>query len=330
MATLQPHQEEIVRALRARADAKNPKPGLSYQADIVVRRMVTKLANVAGVRRLTSHSATFIRAIEEINRKGMESFLPRDNKRIETTIAALARWLDIAHVIPKPAPQAALPPLPPLVRHKALRRIRIGGDWLEEYGIERDDRALIAMTGDVRHGELGYFKVKHIWGNHNTLAFAYECDETCLQWETLGRGICLRIRLDRCNANHSEASRHDGGAEAFGRIVAVERRRKPVETTLNIRPYDEREGGPTTSFEDDGRVVEERVCVEQPKIADTETQGRLAKLHRRLEKLDEEDDQIIRCSERFKIEKEIFDLEHSSVSPADEEWPEYIGEGGAA
>lgn len=329
-ATLQPHHEEIGRALRARADAKNPNPELSYQADIVVKRLVTKLANIAGVRRLIGHSTTFIRAVEEINRRGREGFLPRDNRMIEATISGLARWLDIAHVIPKPAPKA-LPPLPPLVRHKALRRVRIGGDWLEEYGIERDDRALIAMTGDVRHGELAYFKIKHRYGSHNTLAFAYECDETCHERDGLGRGLCLRTWLDRCTAHHSERGAYSGGAEAFGRIVAVERNRKPVETTLNLRPYDEREGGPTTYFQNDKCPAEQFISAPPPEIAAAEMKRRIGELHERIAELDKHDEYAdCNSSRRFQLLKEIYDFEQASVSPVGDEWPEYIGEGEAA
>ncbi len=59
----------------------------------------------------------------------------------------------------------------------------------------------------------------------------------------------------------------------------------------------------------------------------SECQSKLASLRQRLERLDEEDDQIIRCSERYRIEREIYDLEHP-VASADE-WPEYIMVGGA-
>jgi hypothetical protein len=36
----------------------------------------------------------------------------------------------------------------------------------------------------------------------------------------------------------------------------------------------------------------------------------IAEIRRRLDRLNEEDDQIIRCSERYKLEKQLYDLEH--------------------
>jgi hypothetical protein len=58
--------------------------------------------------------------------------------------------------------------------------------------------------------------------------------------------------------------------------------------------------------------------------------AKIKALRERLERLGKEDDQIIRCSERFRIETEIYNLEHPlAEEETSEEWPEVIGEGGA-
>jgi hypothetical protein len=114
------------------------------------------------------------------------------------------------------------------------RRVRFGLKTFTQYGINFGDTAIVAMnTDEVRMGELGYFSIKAPYGqgNFNQFAFLCESDEACNAW-TPKTGICLRA------VKHSCLGRHEG--EPYGRVCAVERDRKPVETTLELRPYDER------------------------------------------------------------------------------------------
>jgi hypothetical protein len=75
------------------------------------------------------------------------------------------------------------------------------------------------------------------------------------------------------------------------------------------------------------QTIVRRIKVERgttPELEATRREARLRQLRARLEKLDHEDDQIIRCTQRFQLEKQIYDLEHA---PDTEEWPEVIGGG---
>jgi hypothetical protein len=320
-APLASHLEEIAQALRSRADAKNPARALSYQASIVVRREVTKLAKLAGVRRLVNHSATFTRALVELD--GRELTLLSQRRALASGIDILARWLDLAHVLPKLEPKAKKE-LPPLKRHKAIRRFKLNGNWLEDWGAEMGDRLLVAMTGDVKPGEVGYVRITQFWGDggerwseyYNTFCFVCEVDETCMEWAGAKGNTCLRNYGKRCMGRHAGEGTNTE-VYAFGRVCGVERDRRPLETTLELRPYDEREGGPTTRI--DGPVPRATSAeAEKPKV-DADTARRLSELRARLKRLDEEDDQIIRCTDRFKLETEIYDIEH----PKEPDWNDW-------
>jgi len=309
--------EEIAKALRSRADAKNPGRALSYQASIVVRREVTKLANLAGIRRLVGHSATFTRALIELD--GRELTLLSQRRALASSINILARWLDLEHLLPKAEPKPKKE-LPPLKRHKAIRRFRLNGNWLEDWGAEMGDRLLVAMTGDVKPGEVGYVRITNHWkwgsDYYDAFHFVCEVDETCIEWARPKGNVCLRNYGKRCMGNHAGEGT-DREVYAFGRICGVERDRRPLETTLGLRPYDEREGGPTTRV--DGPAPRATSAeAEKPKV-DADTARRLSELRARLKRLDEEDDQIIRSTERFKLEKEIYDIEH----PKEPDWNDW-------
>lgn len=133
---------------------------------------------------------------------------------------------------------------------KGTRRIPITIKWLRWSGIQRGDKATIVMTGDVRVGELGYFS---IWGYqqaYKQLRFVFEQDDHCRLSHpstcTPG-GICLRERRGIDGFAHHCTNDHDG--IAYGRVCAVERDGRPVETKLDLRPYDEREGPATTRLD---------------------------------------------------------------------------------
>jgi hypothetical protein len=330
---LPPHLEAIEQAIRERADAKRPRAPLSKQGSIVVRRMVTRLANLAGVRRLASHAATFARAAAVLQAR--EFTRGSERAVYEGGIKTLAKWLGVIGSLPPVTKNTE--PLPALVRHKALRRRRVGSRMLEDYGVEPSDVAMVAMTGEVRPGELGYFEVSERYDSgarytHTALYFVAEVGPKCQQNEwTPQAGICLRYEADKCVGNHvgsfeapvlndfANIKRWDA-AHAYGRVVGFERRREPVETTLPLRPYDEREGGPTTSF----GVWPTATKPEQPtqgrQRRDSETEQKLAELRNRHDRLNH-DDEITDCSARFRLEKQIHDLEREASA---DEWPEYI------
>lgn len=238
---LAPHLEEIARSIRKRIDGK-PTEGFGTP-NLIVRRTVTRLATLAGTRRLNSHSETFRRALAELQSRE----LPRASQRreVEGGVRVIAEWLDLAGVLPAPAPKQKKK-LPPPERIKGIRRFKLNGNWLEEYGIEMGDRLLVAMTGDVKPGEVAYVCIKSPWGptghqTYNSFHFIHEVDETCLAWaREAGGTVCLRNYGGRCMGNHAgEGCRQD--MFAFGRVVGAERGRLPLEHTLPVRPYDERE-----------------------------------------------------------------------------------------
>lgn len=148
---------------------------------------------------------------------------------------------------------------------KVTRRIAVGVVAFESYGIERGDRAIIAMTGDVRVGELGYFETGSYWGgdgcprvlrSHSWFAFLCNQDKRCWPHYENGNGICLRSRLDRCEGQHGAEPYEERPIEppypgdvlvaTYGRVVAVERDGEAVGTSLSFRCLDERERATTT------------------------------------------------------------------------------------
>jgi hypothetical protein len=357
---LAPHLEEIARALRERADAKRPKAPLTYQASIVVRREVTKLARLAEVRRLNSHSTTFVRALTELKNKELPFASQR--RGLEGGINVLARWLGITDRMPKPE-QKQKKRLPSVKRLKGIRRFRHNGNWLEEYGVEMGDRLLVAMTGDVKPGEVGYVRITKTWGEHShyhdAFHFIHEVDETCIEWARSGGTICLRNYGNKCMGRHN-GEKDDGGQgtvfQALGRVVGVERDRREIETTLSIRPYDEREEPAGTWLQTNPTPVSDKErenllaavrqwgpdAVEEllrlvaegghskaeilrrvrKLIKNSPTDARIEELRERLRNLRDEGE-AWNESGVFQLEREIYDLEHADTTPADE-WPDVI------
>jgi hypothetical protein len=306
-------------------------------------------------------------------------------------------------------------------QYKVLRRVRVQVDRFSEYGIRLGDTAIIAMTGEVRLGELGYFSADYDSGPAKQFKFVVEQDEECKRFPSTYKpgGVCLRTYTQRCWGVHEGA--------AYGRVVAIERDRQTVETTLSLRPYDEREGPATTRLEvspwpegkekpttphaivkpratkplydirihddilanlglvrgdaplvypaDDlklgdaasvelrdqpcafvGRVVAidaESITLRNEDGDETlkrseivragridllnvpkrdaltgDERERVNKLRKRLDDLGGEDDQIIRCTARYEIEKQIFDIEHPTVEDPDD-WSAWEEEGEA-
>lgn len=88
--------EEIARLIKSSMDstAKNRKPELTYEGRIVVRREVTTLARVAGVRRLQSHHTTFRRALAKFeNQIASGDLCLADQRAGRLAIEHLWRWL---------------------------------------------------------------------------------------------------------------------------------------------------------------------------------------------------------------------------------------------
>ncbi|MGI9069123.1 MAG: hypothetical protein ACR2HX_22315 [Pyrinomonadaceae bacterium] len=138
-------------------------------------------------------------------------------------------------------------------QNKVTRRVRVSIKWLEPFGIQRGDTAIIAMTGDVQVGELGYFSIYHSQQNYNQFAFVCEPDSTCFDGyfdrPKEVDSVCLRERgIEKCHGHHH--------AEPYGRVVAIERKRQTVESLLTFRPLDGREQA-TTSIRRDMKDDEE-------------------------------------------------------------------------
>jgi hypothetical protein len=319
------HLEEIARAIRAKVDGKREGWG---SPNFSVRRTVTRLANLAGTRRLTSHSATFRRALAELQEKE----LPHASQRraVATSVANLARYLDLADVLPQTAAKPAKRPAPPK-RIKGIRRIKVNGNWLEEYGIEMNDRLYVAVNGDIKPGEFGYFEVHQVYDHgsgthlcHTSFFFLVERNDTCRKDDWIPQeGICLRAFSNRCTGLHvgsreepvlDDAFNHgiESSAQPIGRVVGVERDRQPIETTLPIRPFDEREAQ-TVKLDWNPEPRSGRVKKQKP---DANDQRRLSDLKRRLDSLD---DDITDCTARMTLEKAIYDLER----PKDPDWNDW-------
>jgi hypothetical protein len=329
--SLPAHLEEIAQAIRKKVDGQQ---GRNYDANAVIRRKVSRLATLAGTRRLVNYSATFRRAMTAL--QGKELPLASERREVKTAVAVIARWLDLAHILPAPdLKQRRRQPK----RIKGVRRIKVNGNWLEEYGIEMNDRLLVAMTGDVRAGELGYFEFRQAFASgarycHRAFFFLAERNGTCRE-HAEREGVCLRTYANRCAGLHIGAEGQgiantlpiDGrkaiilthSAVFFGRVVGAERDGKAVDTTLPIlRPYDEREEA-TMSLAD----VPWPENKTPPRTQESKPEdSRLSELRARLAALDEEDEQILRGTERFRLEKEIYDLEHEQDI---DEWPDVIG-----
>ncbi|HEX7318652.1 MAG TPA: hypothetical protein VF297_32385 [Pyrinomonadaceae bacterium] len=368
--TLAPHIEEIARAIQKRIDGK-PEEGFGTP-NLIVRRTCTRLARLAGTRRLTSHSATFRRALAELQEKELPHASQR--REVEGAVRVIAEWLDLTGLLPKPAPKPAKKRTPPK-RIKGVKRIRVGGNWLEEYGIEMNDRLLVAMNGDIRPGEFGYFEVHQAYDHgegthlcHSSFFFLVERDDACHTYEwTPQEGVCLRTFASKCDGKH-KGSREEpviddyGGygiqnyAHAFGRVIGAERDGQPIETTLPIRPYDEREEPTPTQFKTTVAPVSDeeretllasvrefgpdaigellRLIAEgnhskseilrrvRKLIKKPEAGKRIEELRERLRELKDEGE-AHNESGIFKLEREIYDLEHPEEASDWNDWSKW-------
>lgn len=209
------------------------------------------------------------------------------------------------------------------------------------------DRLLVAMTGEVKPGELGYFEYHHCYDSgadyrHRSFFFVAERGRTCRE-SAAKAGVCLRTFVDNCDGRHvgSEDEPVRGSlqtivwwdsATPYGRVVGAERDRRPLETTLPVRPYDEREGGPKTFLRQSRSSDAEhgpKDSPPEPRDLAPEQKQRIRELRERIKRIDEEDN--YRDEGRlFRLEREIYDLEHPAPAPDELDWPEYIGVKGGA
>jgi len=154
---------------------------------------------------------------------------------------------------------------------KPTRRIPVTIKWLRWSGILRGDKATVVMTGDVRVGELGYFSIRGHSQAYKQLRFVYGQDDRCRRAHPstyTPDGICLRERRGVDGRFYECTGDHD--ALAYGRVCAVERDGQPVETKLDLRPYDEREGPATTRLDVDAPPDTERKEVRSERTRTTE------------------------------------------------------------
>ena len=101
--TVEQHAE-IAALIKSSVDskAKNPTPYLTYHGRIVVRREVTTMARVVGVRRLTGHAKTFTNALAEFERK-QAAGVAVDERTFYLCVEHLWRWLHGYVRPPEPA-----------------------------------------------------------------------------------------------------------------------------------------------------------------------------------------------------------------------------------
>lgn len=132
-------------------------------------------------------------------------------------------------------------------QRKPTRRVRVNVKRFEEYGIERGDRATYLTDGEIGIGDFGFFSIPYQDYRYDTLAFVCEQDKTCVDGYYSGgartpEDVCLRYHPSRCDGHHH--------AEAYGRVIAIERHGQAVETLLDLRAAAERDR--RTSYPDAG------------------------------------------------------------------------------
>jgi hypothetical protein len=170
--------------------------------------------------------------------------------------------------------------------YRVLRRVHVSVKRFQQYGIERGDTAIIAMTGEVRIGELGYFETRDSRSHpYKQFLFVTEQDKDCELWkdaETSPGGICLRGFKQSCWGIHDDA--------AFGRVVAILRKGREVKTKITFRPYDECEGPATTRLEESPRANVDTTAKRLRAVYEPDGKymgGNLNRISRRLNKLAE-------------------------------------------
>ena len=173
----------------------------------------------------------------------------------------------------------------------ALIALHLDNESLASFGIRASDTPICVRTSDVRAGDL---------------AIAEMPDGTmiCGLYRTAPGG---RFTI----TNDQDANTFREGQPA-GRVIAVLRDGKYIRPKVTLRPIaTKRAGAPVATPDADEHARH------------VEYAERLAVLRTRLANLG---DDITDSTERFQIEREIYDLEREQER---DEWPEIIGEGGA-
>ena len=150
-----------------------------------------------------------------------------------------------------------------------------------------------------------------------------------------GDTLCLEVVFPRDKMRDEEllAINHKSTKEwSFGRYILLDKPTASQKKYLTKYYPMEMPGGGCTSYEKDTYVLlrvlsitrtfkpDEPSATECPPEKDK--QERLAALRARLESVNR-DDEITSCTARFKLEKEIYDLERELDA---DEWPEVIGD----
>jgi hypothetical protein len=150
-----------------------------------------------------------------------------------------------------------------------------------------------------------------------------------------GDTLCLEVVFPRDKLRDGEllAINHKSMMEwSFGRYIPLDKPTASQKKYLTEYYPMETPGGGCTSYEKDTYVLLRVISItrtfkpDEPSATECspekEKQERLAALRARLESVNR-DDEITSCTARFRLEKEIYDLERELGA---DEWPEVIGD----
>jgi hypothetical protein len=156
---------EIERRLYEAMDKPKPTSTITRHGRTTVKRMVTKLANIAGTRRLKSHSQTFARAAAKLEIKG--DIIA--DRTADNSVSTLERWLNGYTPLPKPTrtveqPKPTHAPSPcPVCRRQASQpaiktTVTFADAWTESQiaplGFKAKDTLAIQQIDQPEQGEI--------------------------------------------------------------------------------------------------------------------------------------------------------------------------------
>lgn len=146
---------------------------------------------------------------------------------------------------------------------------------------------------------------------------------------TIQSGVCEIVGFVKGDEVRADAVRdlrvwdiaclHAEGEKYYpiGRVTAISAESITLRTDEGETTFERR----TLTFE--GRVNPEPIGHDDG-LTD-EQRDQLATLRKKLDRLGDEDDQIIRCSARYELEKKIYDIEHPVAQPySADEWPDEL------
>lgn len=205
-----------------------------------------------------------------------------------------------------------------LTNHPAVQQIR---SILDE-AAEHRRRAQVERAAEEIRETLGIKHKPRTYEDNKPSPLRYRIDLCDGSARNIGYIAGERIVAEECRdlkTGDAAAAWNRDDPDAFvGRVVADNKKQFTVRNDFG----DERAFGRwCIGFA--GRVVGT-----EPKLSDADRK-RIDELHAKLDKLGREDDQIIRCTARYKLEKEIFEIEHPREDLDDwREWEEPAGVSG--